>query len=692
MTSNRSHRVVVVALVTILTCSVVLGAAVPAAATGSSPSGDGSVVQHSLDLGSTVGDTADTVTGDADETNASSEGGESKLNATRTAESDNESITGVVDQTTGGLEEAVHEIVSTRTPTQTDDPVETSTVTPTPTPEPTPEAESDGGEVDQPVGETVATTAGESTLEESQTEADGVDEGANLAGTTADVVDGVGTGPTETVDGAVNKTTTTVQETTDATGRTIENTTNDTGSAVDETVRTAAGKNSETTETGDGVTDLTNETVGSTTRNADGTVRTAGTTTDEVANATAAGTADSTSAVTTTVDETVSSTTGLFDDGNGTVTRLAGNVTSSVDTATGGLTAVVDDTARTVQRTTDTVTDGLEGTVENTGQLVDETVDNGVTGGMFGPDDGDFENTEAYGWPTEESGLSSADGIAASGATGQAGVAAYDSAAPARLASMQASSSESSGDEPKTDDTASSADEGLLPSLDEVDPATGGAIAGALLVSGSFLATRAGMTVSSMGAGAATLPQLLFSMLREFGLRLAVLAGYSRYDFSDPLENENRASVLETVEASPGINLTSLVEETGLTESTVRYHVRVLEHEGLLDGAKVRGRRRFVPRTNEDVELLAAFEEEATRDVIDALFEHEPASGTTLAEALDRDPSTVSHHLSRLSDAGLVEREQDGPALRNSLSADVRAALSDVEVTASVQQHVQADD
>jgi predicted transcriptional regulator len=236
----------------------------------------------------------------------------------------------------------------------------------------------------------------------------------------------------------------------------------------------------------------------------------------------------------------------------------------------------------------------------------------------------------------------------------------------------------------------SGANQGVISPLERIDFLTGGAILGVLVVVGSFAESGAALSTAT-GAGAATLPQLVVATIRTWLLRLAALAGYSRYDFDDPLENENRAAVFETIEESPGINLTSLVEETGLAESTVRYHLRVLEHEDLLETAKILGCRRFA-RRSDDVELVAALEETATKEVLETLFADEPATGTTLADALEKDPSTVSHHLSRLAEAGLIEREADGPALMNSLVPEVREAFSEVEVHSNPQQHAKVDD
>ena len=155
---------------------------------------------------------------------------------------------------------------------------------------------------------------------------------------------------------------------------------------------------------------------------------------------------------------------------------------------------------------------------------------------------------------------------------------------------------------------------------------------------------------------------------------LAVL-GYSRYDGSDPLANDRRATVYETITASPGIYLSKLSEETAIHRSTVRYHVRVLEEEGLIAEKLLQGKHRLYPVEQRERSLIAALDEEATAGVLQALLRLEPASVSALATDLDRAPSTVSHHLTRLAEDELVIRERDGNTVLTNLSQHVREAM-----------------
>jgi len=91
--------------------------------------------------------------------------------------------------------------------------------------------------------------------------------------------------------------------------------------------------------------------------------------------------------------------------------------------------------------------------------------------------------------------------------------------------------------------------------------------------------------------------------------------------------------------------------------------------------AKVRGKRRYFPGREADPALAAALDDRATRRVLEALASVGPAPTGRVADAVDRDVSTVSHHLDGLEDDDLVVREREGRAMYNRLEPRVERAL-----------------
>lgn len=146
-------------------------------------------------------------------------------------------------------------------------------------------------------------------------------------------------------------------------------------------------------------------------------------------------------------------------------------------------------------------------------------------------------------------------------------------------------------------------------------------------------------------------------------------------DDGDPLDSEVRRAIYGHVRDSPGTYPAAVVEATGVTLSTVRYHLRVLGEAGLVEEEAIGGRRRLYPAGSDRRALAAAMADEATASVLRALARSGPATVSELADRVDRAPSTLSHHLSRLEDEGLVVRERDGVAVVTRLAPAVRAEL-----------------
>lgn len=229
-----------------------------------------------------------------------------------------------------------------------------------------------------------------------------------------------------------------------------------------------------------------------------------------------------------------------------------------------------------------------------------------------------------------------------------------------------------SDDERATDEDVDDS-EGGLPAPDR---RTGGLAVGSLLVGAGLLARKTGTLALSTGAsGSASTLSVALEWLRSWGWRLLGLAGYKRFDDTDPLEHETRATIYEHLRDAPGAYLSEIADETNVPLSTLRYHLRILAFENLVTDVTVRGKRRFVPIDADHDALTAALDDEATAAVLEALAE-EPDSVSGLADRLERDPSTVTHHLQRLEDEGLVERERQGRSVINRLAGGLDVAVA----------------
>lgn len=157
----------------------------------------------------------------------------------------------------------------------------------------------------------------------------------------------------------------------------------------------------------------------------------------------------------------------------------------------------------------------------------------------------------------------------------------------------------------------------------------------------------------------------------------AVLIGYSRHASAEPLANEVRRRVNEQVRTTPGAHIAAIVDAVDVSRSTVRYHLDVLEEAGLVAGETIYGKHRYAP-AGHDLSTAAALYDEPSREVLDGVARYEPVSVSGLAAAVDRAPSTVSHHLDRLSDVGLLERVRADGGVKVRLLPEARDRVPDL--------------
>ncbi|MFW5964219.1 MAG: winged helix-turn-helix transcriptional regulator, partial [Natronomonas sp.] len=175
--------------------------------------------------------------------------------------------------------------------------------------------------------------------------------------------------------------------------------------------------------------------------------------------------------------------------------------------------------------------------------------------------------------------------------------------------------------------------------------------------------------------------------------RFGAMFRFGRHDGSDPLEHETRERIHDRITDSPGVSLSALADDLDTPLSTVRHHLRVLERERLVTSRKLRGNRRLFPIGTENEELAAALEKDSSAAIIDVLRTYGAATVGDIVDEVETSYSTVSYHLSRLADDGLIVQEKDGASKVSRLAPSVRSMLDTGEdgVSAGGGREVSAD-
>ena len=126
-----------------------------------------------------------------------------------------------------------------------------------------------------------------------------------------------------------------------------------------------------------------------------------------------------------------------------------------------------------------------------------------------------------------------------------------------------------------------------------------------------------------------------------------------------------RGRILDAISSIPGIHMRELARVVGISLSGISHHVRVLERQGLVVGVSDRHYRRFFSsrlvlpkearRLDEvDRRLLAECRRATSLAIILSLAVEGPMTHREVTRRLKRSRGTVTHHLTRLSVAGIV--------------------------------------
>lgn len=156
-------------------------------------------------------------------------------------------------------------------------------------------------------------------------------------------------------------------------------------------------------------------------------------------------------------------------------------------------------------------------------------------------------------------------------------------------------------------------------------------------------------------AGVGTLAGLLYF------LKPALVGLFSR-EVNDPLEHPARASIMATVQASPGVHFQEIRRQTKLAAGTTQHHIRMLENSKQLVQEKALGKSCYFPKDRrgrqERLQQIAR-QDEKLSTILDAVRSG-PQTMSILAEKLQVSASTANHHVAKLQDLQLVRLEKIG--------------------------------
>ena len=138
-------------------------------------------------------------------------------------------------------------------------------------------------------------------------------------------------------------------------------------------------------------------------------------------------------------------------------------------------------------------------------------------------------------------------------------------------------------------------------------------------------------------------------------------------DSIDPTQRR----ILEFINLHPGVHLRDICRALALAMGDVQYHVQRLERDGRIFSYR-RGLYKFFYTANifgeRQRDVLSILSLERPREILLNIVEHPASTQETLAAATKVSQPTVSWHLKRLLELGIVARRQDGRVVTYSVA------------------------
>ncbi len=130
------------------------------------------------------------------------------------------------------------------------------------------------------------------------------------------------------------------------------------------------------------------------------------------------------------------------------------------------------------------------------------------------------------------------------------------------------------------------------------------------------------------------------------------------------IQVENRKKIYRIIEEFPGLHMREIKRRSDMSMNLVRYHLGQLKKYDIVEEVKEDEYKRYYPKEGdrrvdfEEKRYLALLREKIPLNVVVYLLNRgEPASHGDIKEQLDVAASTLSYHLKKMREKGLLTKE-----------------------------------
>ena len=154
---------------------------------------------------------------------------------------------------------------------------------------------------------------------------------------------------------------------------------------------------------------------------------------------------------------------------------------------------------------------------------------------------------------------------------------------------------------------------------------------------------------------------------------------FARLREEDVLEGV-RKDIYDYISQNPGEHLAGITRQFGMSSSSARHHLDVLEWSDRIVSHKSGKQKHFYPNQNgyrqytpgfEYKEIMAILKNDTCRGMVKIIISNDKANQKMIASALQIHPSTVNWHAKRLRGAQIIFKSRDGKDIHYSLNPEL---------------------
>src|SRR5919202_3508224 len=138
----------------------------------------------------------------------------------------------------------------------------------------------------------------------------------------------------------------------------------------------------------------------------------------------------------------------------------------------------------------------------------------------------------------------------------------------------------------------------------------------------------------------------------------AVSTGFDNEKQEEDQLSEVQNKLIKYINAQPGIRYRELLRLSGLSNGVLTYHIANLEKFGRIIADRSINNKitRYYPNNIpvEETDVIGHIRNNAARQIILFILEHDSCTSNEIIEYTKKAPSTISWHLKRLKDSGII--------------------------------------